>query len=278
MTIRAKLYTAIVLTILGPLATTAVALHGMSQMGDRFDEVERARQDEALARELKFGVTDMNGWQTAYGYDDGRSAAAVRRARRPSCGGSSTSAADTRFTDAARARAARAARRASSTGSWPSTWSPGARSRRATPERTKGILLGPELRALRGDGGHRRATSPPTRRERDRDARRAFDDARDDARRRLIAVALGAGLVIVLLLVTANDIARMALEGERTIAAASRREPARRRSRDPRRAPDAEPAAQRGAGGTLPGQPAAGSRRSCCWCSSAPCSARRCST
>ena len=31
MTIRAKLYTAIVLTILGPLATTAVALHGMGR-------------------------------------------------------------------------------------------------------------------------------------------------------------------------------------------------------------------------------------------------------
>ena len=31
----------------------------------------------------------------------------------------------------------------------------------------------------------------------------------------MIAVALGAGLVIVLLLVTANDIARMALEGAR---------------------------------------------------------------
>ena len=44
---------------------------------------------------------------------------------------------------------------------------------------------------------------------------RAFDDARDDARKRLIAVALGAGLVIVLLLVTAWDVARMALEGER---------------------------------------------------------------
>ena len=45
---------------------------------------------------------------------------------------------------------------------------------------------------------------------------RAFDQARDDARRRLIAVALGAAVVVVLLLVTANDIARMALEGERS--------------------------------------------------------------
>ena len=71
MTIRAKLYAAIVLTILGPLATTAVALHGMSQMGDRFDEVRERAGDEAIARELKFLVTDVNGWQTAYGYEGG---------------------------------------------------------------------------------------------------------------------------------------------------------------------------------------------------------------
>ena len=71
MTIRAKLYAAIVLTILGPLATTVVALQWMSQLGDSFDEVREAAQDEALAREIKFSVTDMNGWQTAYGYDGG---------------------------------------------------------------------------------------------------------------------------------------------------------------------------------------------------------------
>ena len=40
----------------------------------------------------------------------------------------------------------------------------------------------------------------------------AFDDSREDSRRGLIAVALGAALVIILLLVTASDIARMALE------------------------------------------------------------------
>src|ERR687890_2112205 len=73
MTIRAKLYAAIVLTILGPLATTAVALHGMGQMGDRFDEVQERARHESIALQLKFGVTDVNGWQTAYGYDDGRS-------------------------------------------------------------------------------------------------------------------------------------------------------------------------------------------------------------
>ena len=51
VTIRAKLYVAIVLTILGPVATIAVALHGMDRMGDRFDEVqERARPARAGAR------------------------------------------------------------------------------------------------------------------------------------------------------------------------------------------------------------------------------------
>ena len=71
MTIRGKLYAAIVLTVLGPVATTAVALTGMGHMGDSFDQVDARAKDQSLARELKFGVTDMNGWQTAYGYDGG---------------------------------------------------------------------------------------------------------------------------------------------------------------------------------------------------------------
>jgi hypothetical protein len=37
---------------------------------------------------------------------------------------------------------------------------------------------------------------------------RAFDETREDVRRRLIAVAVGAGLVIVLLLITARDLIR----------------------------------------------------------------------
>ena len=81
-----------------------------------------------------------------------------------------------------------------------------------------GLLLGPELArfeamaATTDESG--RATRPTQAAATDDD----FDEARDDARRRLVAVALGAGLVIILLLVTANDIARMALEGERRAA------------------------------------------------------------
>jgi hypothetical protein len=40
VTIRAKLYAAIAVTVLGPIVTVAVALHGMDQLGERFDEVQ----------------------------------------------------------------------------------------------------------------------------------------------------------------------------------------------------------------------------------------------
>src|SRR5215216_4055011 len=43
------------------------------QLGDRFDEVRVHASKEARALRLKFDVTDVNGWQTAYGYDGGRS-------------------------------------------------------------------------------------------------------------------------------------------------------------------------------------------------------------
>jgi hypothetical protein len=213
MTIRAKLYAAIVLTIIGPLATTAVALHGMSQLGDRFDEVSARGQNQAVARELKFLVTDVNGWQTAYGYAGGdfreRFVASAGKLRRE------LDLAADQLTDEREApllsrlagqfdrfmRLDELAWRALQAGN---------------PEETKRILLGPELRRFEAmaataeelaDYEAEEATATEA----------AFDDARDDARRRLIAVALGAALVIVLLLVTANDIARMALEGERTV-------------------------------------------------------------
>ena len=80
--------------------------------------------------------------------------------------------------------------------------------------RVKRIFLGPELRlfdamAVRSEQlaryEARRATA----------TQETFDDAREDSRRGLIAVALGAALVIILLLVTAADIARLALESHR---------------------------------------------------------------
>jgi hypothetical protein len=79
---------------------------------------------------------------------------------------------------------------------------------------TRRILLGPEILNFEEIAGTaERLAAYEARAAGATEA--AFDDARDDVRRRLIAVALGAALVIVLLLLTAGDIARLALEGDR---------------------------------------------------------------
>jgi hypothetical protein len=211
MTIRAKLYAAIVLTILGPLATTAVALHGMGEMGDRFEEVQNRARHESIALELKFGVTDVNGWQTAYGYDRGRSrpvfersVAAFRRdlrtARATLTGARERELLGTLRTDFTSFMALDVlAYRALRAGDL---------------QRTRDLFLGPEIARF---SAMAETADQLARYERTRAAatQQAFDDARDNARKRLITVALGAGIVIVLLLITASDVVRMALEGER---------------------------------------------------------------
>ena len=224
MTIRAKLYAAIVLTVLGPLATTAVALQGMSQMGDRFDEVHQRAEHEALARELKFLVTDVNGWQTAYGYAGGDLRGPVRGARRGAPRGARPRERDAHRR--ARAAAAAPARSASSTRSWSSTRWPVRKLQAGQTEEVRDIFLGPELERFEAMAATAEELAAY---EADQAAatETAFDEARDDARRRLIAVALGAGVVVILLLVTANDIARMALEGERRTPSDRARAPAR---------------------------------------------------
>ena len=158
VTIRAKLYAAIVLTILGPLATTAVALHGMSQIGDRFDEVRERAAHEAIARELKFVVTDINGWQTAYGYAGGELPRSRSWPRRRSCD-ANLDAADRDLTDERERGAARAARGAVRPVHGPRRGRL-ARLQAGEPERTRRILLGPELTPVRGDGRRRRRSSP----------------------------------------------------------------------------------------------------------------------
>jgi hypothetical protein len=212
MTIRAKLYAAIVLTVLGPLATTAVALHGMTQLGDRFDEVGSRAKQEAVARELKFLVTDVNGWQTAYGYDGGglrgRFVASADKLRHEL-----DVAAEQLTDDGERPLLGRLNQQFDrfmelDAVAWRQLQS-------GHPEETKRILLGPELRQFEAMAATAEELASYEADQATATAA-AFDQARDDARRRLIAVALGAGVVIILLLVTANDIARMALEGERT--------------------------------------------------------------
>jgi hypothetical protein len=227
VTIRAKLYAAIVLTVLGPIATTAVALHGMSELGYRFDEVQRRAQHEAVARQLKFRVTDLNGWQTAYGYagDDLTKRDQMRRRylRAESRLADELEVASSTLDDSreqellARLEGVFERFMRLDAVAWQAL-------REGDTELTRRIFLGPEIRhfedmaaiadELASYEGERAAAT---------DAE--FDDARDDARRRLVAVALGAGVVIILLLFAANDIARMALEGERSVRGRGRREP-----------------------------------------------------
>ena len=211
MSIRAKLYAAIAMTVLGPLITIGVALSAFGALAGRFDDVSARGADQALALELKFAVTDMNGWQTAYGYDGGRSrprfdaaAGEVNRllgdaervfARAPDRGLVLRIRSSYRAfmeLDVVAYRALRAGR----------------------PARTRRIFLGPEIEHFEAMATAADELADVQAR-RVSEARAAFAAERRDARRTLVAVGLGAGVLIVLLLLTAQDVARAALERRR---------------------------------------------------------------
>jgi methyl-accepting chemotaxis protein len=206
VTIRARLYAALAVTIAGLIATAGVGIVGMSRLGDRFDAVERASQAQALALQLKFGVTDFNGWQTAYGYDDGKSrptflssverfradlAEARRRLTRPQEQAYLNQIEDA-FDDFMRLdEQAYAALQAGRT------------------EAVKRILLGPELVHFgRAAAAAQRLAGYEAGRVSVED--KEFKEARHDALRLLIAVSAIAGLLVIILLITANDLARTA--------------------------------------------------------------------
>ena len=211
VTIRAKLIAAIALTVLGPVVTIGVALTAFGTLGDRFDDVERARAAQRLALDLKFAVTDMNGWQTAYGYDGGRSRRrfeAVRRARPRSCwrvrGRELTAPAERELLDGAE--------RGVSTRSWSWTRTRGRRSRTAAKARPSGSCsarsssyfermarLADDLAERAGRRAALAAEGSSTRRATPRGASSSPS-------------AIGAGVVIVLLLLTVQDVVRLALE------------------------------------------------------------------
>lgn len=208
MTIRAKLFAAIALTVLGPVVTIGVALSAFGTLGDRFEEVERASARQAVALDLKFAVTDMNGWQTAYGYGDGRfrdrfvASADATEALLARAGSAITAAPERALLDELEREFA--AFMALDEDAWSALQDD-------RPEATKRILLGPELEhfeAMAAAAGELAAAQ-------DRhvaEARTGFDEASDTARRELVAVAIGAGIVIVLLLITVQDVVRLALE------------------------------------------------------------------
>jgi hypothetical protein len=61
MTIRSKLYAAMAVTLAGLALTAGVGIWGMNRLSDRFDGVQQAADDRALALQVKFAIADFNG-------------------------------------------------------------------------------------------------------------------------------------------------------------------------------------------------------------------------
>jgi CHASE3 domain sensor protein len=206
MTIRAKLYAALAVTVAGLLVTAGVGIWGMSRLGDRFDEVQRASEAQAIALQLKFDVTDFNGWQTAYGYDNGRSRPTFLRsverfrANLARARGELIRPQEQRLLDEIKSAfddfmeldgQAFAALQA------------------GRSEEVKRLFLGPELTNFgRAARAAQRLAAYEAARVTDQD--REFKDARKAALRLLIAVSAIAALLVVILLITANDLAKVA--------------------------------------------------------------------
>jgi methyl-accepting chemotaxis protein len=206
MTIRSKLYAAMAVTIAGLALTAGVGIWGMNHLSDRFDGVQQAADDRALALQVKFAIADFNGWQTAYGYDNGKSrpiflssVAGFRktlgRAKLELRGPIERSLLDeitVAFNDFMRLdRVAWAALQAGKTAE------------------VRRLFLGPEIanfqRAAAGAQGLAQLEEEHANAE-----ERKFRDARKEALRALIGASIVAALLVAILLVTALDLARMA--------------------------------------------------------------------
>ncbi len=206
MTIRAKLYTAIVVVIAGLALTAGVGITAMSRLGDRFDSVQRAADARALALQLKFDVTDFNGWQTAYGYDDGKSRpiylASFEHFRRDFAEARAQLrlARETKLLDRIE-RATNDFDRLDAL-SW-------AALQAGRPAEVKRILLGPELVNFgRAAAAAEALARFETAQAAAQDA--SFRDARSDALRLLVLASIVAALLVFILLLTASDLARRA--------------------------------------------------------------------
>ena len=211
MTIRAKLATAIVVAVTGLALTAGVGIWGMNRLGDKFDDVRAAGEAQALALELKFDITDFNGWQTAYGYDNGASrpifisSVTTFRKDLASAKEELTSPAEQKLLADIETAFNRfmaldvIAYRALQDG---------------RSDEVRRIFLGPEIvnfqRAAKGaeDLAELEAARAAT-------ADKSFEDAQNEALRLLILASIIAAVLVALLLVTALDLARAA---ERTLA------------------------------------------------------------
>jgi hypothetical protein len=218
MTIRAKLVTAIVVAVTGLALTAGVGIWGMNRLGDRFDDVRDAGEAQALALELKYDITDFNGWQTAYGYDNGASRpiflSSVASFRKD------LATAKKELTSPAEQKLLGDIEKAFNAFMALDVVAYRALQNGRTAE-VRRIFLGPEIvnfqRAAKGaedladlEGAQAAA------------ADKSFEDAQNDALRLLILASIIAAVLVALLLVTAFDLARAA---ERTLAASPPEEP-----------------------------------------------------
>jgi hypothetical protein len=208
VTIRAKLYAAMVMTVLGPVVTIGVAFAAFQSLSDRFDEVSARSQRQALALELKFAVTDVNGWQTAYGYDNGRSRPQFERSAQNVRRLLAT--AQRQLTEP-RERAMLARLRSSFDAFMRLDVVAYHALQDGREARVRQLFLGPEIRnfeAMASAAGQLAAEEA----RRNAEVERKFDQRLTDAKKTLVIVGLGAGVLIILLLLTASDVARLALE------------------------------------------------------------------
>jgi CHASE3 domain sensor protein len=218
MTIRAKLVTAIIVTVAGFALTAGVGIWGMNRLGMRFDAVQEAGEARATALELKYDVTDFNGWQTAYGYDNGASRpiflhsvgrfrtdlalakGQLTEPREQALLGRIESAFDDFMRLDAVAFAALEEGRTTA---------------------VKRIFLDPEIKNFQRAAAGAEALSR-LELARASQADKAFSDARREALRLLVIASIIAAVMVALLLVTAIDLARAA---ERALAAGPAADP-----------------------------------------------------
>jgi methyl-accepting chemotaxis protein len=211
VTIRAKLVTAIVVAVAGLALTAGVGIWAMSRLGDRFDRVQVAGDTRALALRLKFDITDFNGWQTAYGYDNGKSRQlyldAFARFRKNLALARTELDLPKEQQLLARIEEATNAFDRLDARAW-------AALQAGRAGEVRRIFLGPEIDNFqRAAAAAQELADFESSRAMAED--RKFEDARTEALRLLVAASIVTALLIVLLLVTALDLARTA---ERALA------------------------------------------------------------
>jgi hypothetical protein len=206
VTIRGKLYTAIVVGVAGLALTAGVGIWALSELSGRFDTAQRAADARALALQLQFDVTDFNGWQTAYGYDDGRSRPvflrSVARFRQDLARARTTLTRPAEARPIARMQAGLAEFMRIDAEAWTALQA-------GAKDKVKRLFLGPEITNFERIAAAAQALAASEDAYAARQER-AFRHAREHALRLLIAAAVIAAFLIAILLVTATDLARSA--------------------------------------------------------------------